>query len=153
MTFWRKLGIAAVALLTIGAVSWFASDNFRGLVLLTLRGAYFAVRPNPPLCKKRAAEFQAKEEAIQRGAKRTLKVGATKDDVARFFASENIPLTFDQIGPDYEATGTIYFKGIAECENVACGDDSALIGVRVEVDINGTVLSDPVVIGMYTDCL
>lgn len=73
--------------------------------------------------------------------------------MAHFFASENIPLTIDQIGQDYVATGTVYLKGLAECENFACGDDSALIGVRVKVDIDGTVVSDPVVIGMYTDCL
>lgn len=153
MTFWRRLGIAAAALLTMGAVSWFASDNFHGLVLLTARGAYFAVHPSPPQCKKRAGELQARKELIHRDAKTSLKIGAKKEDVTRFFVSENIPLTFDQIGPDYEATGTIYFKGIAECENVACGDDSALIGVRVRVDSNGTVLSDPVVMVMYTDCL
>jgi hypothetical protein len=73
--------------------------------------------------------------------------------VVRFFASENIPLTFNQIGQDHEASGTVYFKGLAECESFACGDDSTLIGVRVKVDIDGTVLSDPVVIGMYTNCL
>jgi hypothetical protein len=140
-------------LLAIGAVSWFASDKFRDLVLLAVRGDYIAVRPTSRQCKKRAEEFQAKVEVIKRDAKRSLKVGAKKDDVARFFASENIPLTFDRIGPDHEATGTIYFKGIAECENLACGDDSSLIGVRVKVDIDGAVLVDPVVIGMYTDCL
>ena len=153
MNFLRKLCIAAIVLLAIGVVSWFASDKFRDLVLLAVRGAYIAARPNSPQCKKRAEEFQAKVEVIKRDAKKSLKVGAKKDDVARFFASENIPPTFDQIGPDHEATGTIYFKGIAECENLACGDDSSLIGVRVKVDIDGTVLADPVVIGMYTDCL
>ena len=73
--------------------------------------------------------------------------------MVRFFASEKVPLTFNPIGQDREATGTLYFKGLAECENLACGDDSALIGVRVKVDVDGTVASDPVVIGMYTDCL
>jgi len=90
---------------------------------------------------------------MQRNAKHSLKVGTRKDDVVRFFASKNIPLSFEQIGQDHEATGTVYFKGLAECEIFACGDDSALIGVRVKADIDGTVLSDPVVIGMYTDCL
>jgi len=153
MIFWRKLGLAAIVLLVVGTVTWFASDRFRALVFFALRGAHFAVHPNPPQCKKRADEFQAKVEVIRQDAKRSLQVGTKKEGVARFFASENIPLTFDQIGPNHEATGTIYFKGIAECENVACGDDSSLIGVRVKVDIDGTVLSDPVVIGMYTDCL
>ena len=153
MTLSRKLGIAAIVLLAVGAVGWAASDNFRSFVFLAFRGAYFVVRPVPLRCKQRAAEFKAKVELIQRDAKNSLKVGTTKDDVHRFFASENVPLTFDQIGQDRQATGTLYFKGSAECENVACGDDSALIGVHVNVDADGTVVSDPVVIGMYTNCL
>ena len=153
MKFLRKLGIAAIVLLAIGAIAWFASDRFRDSVFMTGRIAYFAVHRTPPQCKKRADEFQAKVEIIRRDARSSLQVGTKKDGVARFFASENIALTFDRIGQDNEATGTIYFKGIAECENVACGDDSSLIGVRVKVDANGTVISDPVVIGMYTDCL
>jgi len=153
MTIWRKLAFAVIVLLAIGAVGWFASDEFRNSVLMAMRVAHFAVHRTPPQCKKRADEFQTKVEVIQQGARTSLQVGAKKDDVARFFASENIPLTFDRIGSDSEATGTIYFKGITECENIACGDDSSLIGVRVKVDANGTVLSEPVVIGMYTDCL
>jgi hypothetical protein len=153
MTRKRKLGIAASALLAIGTVSWFAVEDFRSLVYLALRGAYFALHPVPSGCKERAAEFNARVELIQRHAKNSLKVGAKKDDVAHFFASENILLTIDQIGQDHEATGTVYFKGLAECENFACGDDSSLIGVRVKVNMNGTVVSDPVVVGMYTDCL
>jgi len=90
---------------------------------------------------------------MQRDARNSLKVGTTKEDVARFFASENTPLTINESGQNHEAIGTLYFKGLAECQNVACGDDSALIGIRVKVDANGTVVSDPVVIGMYTDCL
>jgi hypothetical protein len=153
MTFRRKLGIAATALLAIGTVSWFTVEDFRSFVYFGLRGAYFAVHPVPPRCKERAAEFNARVELLKRNAKNSLKVGAKRDDVAHFFASENIPFTVDQIGQDREATGTVRLKGLAECENVACGDDSALIGVHVKVDIDGTVVSDPVVIGMYTDCL
>jgi hypothetical protein len=153
MTRRWKLGIAAIALPAIAAVSWFEVEDFRSFVYLALRGVHFAVHPVPSRCKKRAAEFKARVELLQRDAKNSLKVGAKKDDVAHFFASENISFTIDQIGQDHEAAGTVYFKGIAECENVACGDDSALIGVHVKVGIDGTVVSDPIVIGIYTDCL
>jgi hypothetical protein len=153
MSIWRKLGIAAIALLAIGTACWFASEDFRSVVYFALRAAHFAVHPVPPRCKQRAAEFQAKVELVRRDAKISLKLGTKKDDVTHFFASENIPLTIEQIGQNHEASGTIYFKGLAECQNFACGDDSSLIGVRVKVDADGTVLSDPVVIGMYTDCL
>jgi hypothetical protein len=153
MTLRWKLGVTATALLAIVVVAWFASDNFRSFGYLVLRGAYFAVHSVPPRCKERSADFNAKVELIQRDAKNTLKVGTKKDNVVRFFAFEKVPLTFDQIGQNHEATGTIYFEGLPECENFACGDDSALIGVRVQVDADGTVVSDPVVVGMYTDCL
>ena len=153
MTLRRKLGIAAITLLAIGVICWFTVGDFRSWVYFALQGAYFAVHPVPARCKARAAEFRAKVELIQRDANGSLKVGTRKDDVVRFFASENVPLTFIQIGEDHQATGTLYFKGLAECENIACGDDSSLIGVRVKVDVDGTVVSDPVVIEMYTDCL
>jgi hypothetical protein len=90
---------------------------------------------------------------MQQAAKNSLRVGTKKDGVVRFFASENIPLAFVQVGREQEATGTLYFKGLGECNNIACGDDSALIGVRVSVDSDGTVLSDPIVVRMYTNCL
>ncbi len=117
--------------------------------------AYQFVRPIPPHCKQRAADFEARVNRIKADAKATLKPGTKKADVASFFASENIPVTFFSADPDrgQEAEGTIYVTGDAACSSGACGDDSALIGVRVELDENGTVQSDPVVVGMYTDCL
>jgi|SRR5215472_10577903 hypothetical protein len=153
MSLGRKLGIGAIVLLATGIVCWFTVDKFRSFVFFTLRGAYLAVHPPPHRCKERAVEFKAKVALMQRDAKNALKIGTKKDDVVRFFATENVPLTFDQIGQNREARGTLYFKGLSECENVACGDDSALIGVRVTVDIDGTVVSDPVVVGMYTNCV
>ena len=153
MTLRRKVSIAALSAVAVGFFCWFTIGDFRSMVYFALRGAYFAVHPVPPSCKKRAAEFRDKVDLMQRDAKNSLKAGTKKDEVVRFFASKNVPLTFDQMGQDHWAMGTLYFRGLAECENFACGDDSALIGVRVKVDINGTVVSEPVVIGMYTDCL
>jgi hypothetical protein len=82
-----------------------------------------------------------------------LKIGTKKDDVIRFFAAENIPVIFDQIAGQNEATGTIFVQGDRECRSLACGDDAALIGVRVDVDESGTVESKSVVVGMLTNCL
>ena len=153
MTLKRKLGITATVLIATGVVCWFTVEDFRSFVYLGLRAAHFAVHPAPAYCKKRAADFQAKVELMQRDAKNSLRVGTRKDEVAHFFASENIALTVSQIGQDHEAIGTVYFTGLPECENVACGDDSSLIGVRVKVNLDGTVVTAPVVFGMYTDCL
>ena len=145
-----KLGIALpVALLATGTVCWFTGGYCR----FWMWEAYQFVRPVPTRCKQRAADFEAKVKRIEANAKVSLKPGTNKADVTSFFASEKIPMGSYQIGERNEVSGQIYVTGLAECASVACGNDSALIGVRVDVDENGTVVSDPVVMGMYTDCL
>jgi hypothetical protein len=137
------------SLLATGTVCWFTNDDCR----FWMWEAYQSVRPIPTRCKQRAADFQAKEQRIEANAKISLKPGTKKAGVIAFFASEKIPMNSYQIAGRNEVSGEIYVKGIAECASVACGDDAAMIGVRVNVDENGTVVSDPVVVGMYTDCL
>jgi hypothetical protein len=145
-----KVGIALpVALLATGTVCWFTSGYCRFWMWV----AYQSVRPVPTRCKQRAADFQARVKRIEANTKISLKPGTKQADVTSFFASEKIPMDSYQIAGRNEVSGQIYVKGLAECANVACGDDSALIGVRVDVDENGTVVSDPVVVGMYTNCL
>ncbi len=150
MTLKWKLKITIpIVLVTAVAVCWSASPSFR----FWIWEAYYYARPVPRVCKDRTAQFSARVESIRQHAKGSLRVGATRDDVARFFASENIPVSFYRVAGHNVASGQVYVAGIPECANVACGDDSALIGVRVDVDENGTVISDPVVVSMYTDCL
>jgi hypothetical protein len=146
-----KLGIAIpLVLLTAGIVCWFTVAKSR----IWAREAWFAVRPVPHLCRQRATAFQTRVERIRADAKSSLKPGTKKADVIRFFASENIPLAFFPTEDNHEdATGTVYVSGLAECEDIACGDDAALIGLRVGLDEHGAVLSEPEVVGMYTDCL
>jgi hypothetical protein len=149
-----KLGIAIpVVLLAVGVVCWFTVDDFQGLVYVTIRGAQLAIHPPPPRCKQRADQFAERVERIKQSAKTSLKIGTKKDAVLRFFASENIKVDFVVMARQNEATGTTFVTGDPECSSIACGNDSALIGVRVDVDSDGTVVSDPVVVGMYTDCL
>jgi len=145
-----KLGIILpVALVATGTVCWFTSDYCRFWLL----EAYLSVRPVPTRCKQRAADFQERVKQVEAHAKISLKPGTSKADVANFFASENIPMSSYRIAGQNQVSGQIYVTGLPECANVACGDDSALIGVRVDVDEDGTTRSDPVVVGMYTDCL
>jgi len=66
--------------------------------------------------------------------------------VVHFFAENNMPVTFSRD----EASGTIYTSG---CGPSGCGSDTALLGLRVKVDQAGTVVSEPVVGAIYTDCL
>jgi hypothetical protein len=85
-------------------------------------------------------------ETLTREAHEKLKIGTKKDDVARFFAENGIPVTFSRD----EASGTIYTSG---CAPSGCGSDDALLGLRVKVDKAGTVVSEPVVGALYTNCL
>lgn len=146
----RKLAIALpVTFLVVGTAGWFTSGDCRFWVW----EAYQSVRPVPAHCKQRAADFQARLKQIKSQAKASLKPGTREADVTRFFESEKIPMNSSRIAGQSQVSGQIYVTGLAECASVACGDDSAMIGIRVDVDENGTVISDPVVVGMYTNCL
>ena len=101
-------------------------------------------------CARRGAEFSARIESIKHEAHSRLHVGAKKDDVTRFFAEIGIPFTVYQDGDHFEAYGTAATSG---CAPFGCGTDAALIRVQVGVDKVGTVISEPVVAGMYSNCL
>lgn len=145
-----KLGVGLLAaFLAIGTVCWFTSGYCR----FWMWEAYQAVRPVPAHCKQRAADFNAGVKRIEAKAKISLQPGTKKAEVINFFASENIALNSYKVAGRNEVSGQIYVTGLPECASAACGDDSALIGVRVDVDEDGTVVSDPVVVPMYTNCL
>jgi hypothetical protein len=97
-------------------------------------------------CKKRGAAYKAKAEKLERDAHEKLVIGTKKDMVIRFFQENGIPVTFTR----GEASGTIYMTG---CAPSGCGSDEALLGLRVKVDDAGSVISEPQVGGIYTNCL
>jgi hypothetical protein len=97
-------------------------------------------------CKQRGASLDARIETLKREAHEKLKVGAKKDAVIRFFAENGIPLTFN----GHEASGGVNTSG---CAPSGCGSDAAYLYVEVKVDEAGTVISEPVVNAMYTDCV
>jgi hypothetical protein len=103
-------------------------------------------RHHSAACKQRAAALQARSETLERDAQEKLKIGTKKDAVIRFFEENNIPVTFTQ----GEASGSISVIG---CAPNGCGSNKAILGVRVGIDETGTVISAPVVGGIYTDCL
>jgi hypothetical protein len=98
-------------------------------------------------CIRRGHVLQVKEEVLHREALAKLRVGAGNEEVTRFFDVHGMKVQF-AFG---EASGTVLTTGCAPF--VGCGDDSALIGLRVRVDSAGTVTSQPVVVAMYTNCL
>jgi hypothetical protein len=97
-------------------------------------------------CIARGKAYAARSEKLKQDAAEVLKVGAKKDAVIRFFQDNRTPPSF--VGD--EVTGTIFLKG---CAPPGCGTDDALLGLRVKVDKEGTVVSAPVVGALYTDCL
>ena len=110
-------------------------------------------------CRQRNADFARRIESIKQDADEQLKIGAKKDDVARFYAEHKIPFEIvswpfkdgDSEVTGSEATGTLYTNG--GCPPFGCGSDRALIGVRVRVDADGNVIGKPHVVSIYTDCL
>jgi hypothetical protein len=102
-------------------------------------------------CKRREAEFDHRADVLERDADQRLGIGTKKSEVIQFFAEHGLPIEFLEIGTQFVATGQVYTTGCAPA--FACGSDRALLGLRVEVDPQGTVKSKPQVVPMYTDCL
>lgn len=103
-------------------------------------------RYHSPACKRRGAALNARIEKLKREAHEQLTIGTKKQAVVRFFEAHQIPVTF--IGN--EAIGTIKVSG---CAPSGCGPDDASLRVLVKADENGTVVSEPDVGSIYTNCL
>jgi hypothetical protein len=86
-------------------------------------------------------------ETLKREAHARIKIGTRKDAVIRFFAESTIPVIFDR----NQASGSIYIVG--GCAPRGCGTNRVLLGLRVGVDETGTVVSEPVVVTFFADCV
>jgi hypothetical protein len=99
-------------------------------------------------CKERGKAYRLRVERLERDARMSLRIGTRQEDVIQFFQENGLPVSFDKLTSEYE--GTIYVKG---CAPAGCGSDDALLGLRVKVDSTGTVVGEPVVGAIYTNCL
>lgn len=97
-------------------------------------------------CRQRGDALNARVEKLKLEAHNKLMIGTKKDAVIRFFSESGMPATFKRS----EASGTTYTSG---CAPSGCGTDVALLGLRVKVDEAGTVVSEPDVGAIYTNCL
>jgi hypothetical protein len=95
-------------------------------------------------CKLRREAFARRIESLKRDAAEELKIGASKNDVARFFTEHKIPFAI----LESEAYGSLR---IPACAPLGCFGDSAFIGISVKLDDAGTVTEVPKVFGMYQD--
>ncbi|HEX7289183.1 MAG TPA: hypothetical protein VF532_23565 [Candidatus Angelobacter sp.] len=105
-------------------------------------------RYQSPDCKQRGKAYGIRVESLKRDARTALRIGTHREDVIRFFQENGLPVSFDKGMSEYE--GTIYTKG---CAPSGCGSDDALLGLRVKVDSTGTVVGEPHVGAIYTNCL
>jgi hypothetical protein len=117
-----------------------------GLIFVLLTTLACLVNHRNVICKKRGDAYSARVARLRWEAHAKLKIGTKKDAVLAFFAENSIPATFSPS----EASGTIRTSG---CAPSGCGSDAALLGLRVKVDEAGTVVSEPVIGAIYTDCL
>ncbi len=128
-TLQRRAAITS-SIVVVVAISWFAVKLYRDQIA----------------CNKHGAALALRVESIEHEAHEKLSMGAKSGDVSRFFAEHGIPLQIIES----EAIGTLNTVG---CGPLGCGEDSALIGVRVKLDSSGAVAGKPEGIGMYTSCL
>lgn len=115
-------------------------------LMLTMTCAGCLYHYHNAACKQRGAALQARIERLKEEAHSQLVPGTKKEAVIQFFEANGIPVTFVA----GQATGTVNVKG---CAPSGCGSDDASLGIRVKVDGKGTVISQPVVGSIYTDCL
>jgi hypothetical protein len=102
-------------------------------------------------CKQRAEAYQARVQQLRRDAQEQLKIGTGQDVVQQFFKVRGFPFDVVRDGDHEEAIGTVYVQG--GCAPVGCGSENALIGLRVELSLDGSLAREPVVGAQFTDCL
>ena len=141
-TLSRRIAIAAAAVIVVCA-SWFGVQQYRSQRGRPQRNAASSQTD----CEQRNAAFNRRIENLKRDAHERLRIGTKKADVSQFFKEHDIPLTLTES----EAIGTLYTSG--GCAPLGCGTNRALIGVRVKIDAGGAVTDEPVVLGMYVDCV
>jgi hypothetical protein len=115
--------------------------------VVMLCGLMAGCRPRSMACKQRGIALNSQVDALKRTAIERLKVGMTKDDVIHFYAENNFSFSFDK---SFGATGSIRTYG---CSPTGCGTDEFVIVLTVKLDESGSVKSEPIIGGGYTNCL
>jgi len=123
------------------------------LAALVYGGRWYSIERR---CSHRSQEFQRKVETLRKQANKELPVGTRREYVARFLEKNGMGLTESAPGFDkspHPVQGTLHFAGDKECGSLVCGDDRSAIVLQVGVDEHGTVMVEPDVHGIYTNCL
>ena len=131
----RRILIGTFALLTLVTLAWGYSQF-----------GWMFYRYHSATCQQRGKAYEARIESLKRDPRERLRIGTPKEGVVRFFKENGLPVSL--VGDEYE--GTIHTEG---CAPAGCGTDAALLGLRVKADSSGAVAAEPVVGGLYTNCL
>jgi hypothetical protein len=125
MTGSKRYRVALIAAAVIAFAGWIGLREYR--------------------CKLRGHAFANTIAGLKSDVAQELKVGASKADLDRFFSQHKIHYGFQ----DSQAFGTLRTEG---CAPLGCFKDTALIGIRVDLDDRGNVKEPPKVFGTYQDC-
>ncbi len=121
------------------------------LVLFLGSTVYSCGRYDKAGCKQRAEAYQSRVEHLRKDAHEQLRIGTKQDVVKQFFEAHGIPFDVSGRGDHKEAIGTIYVQG--GCAPRGCGSEDALIGLRVELGLDGSSVAEPVIGSLFTNCL
>lgn len=103
-------------------------------------------------CAEGKRVFLMRVADMTRDAHSQLAAGRSKDDVARFFASQGITMETGPLGDHQEAAGTLQFPAPKWCTSTSC-TGGGRIRVVVEMDQNGTVLTPGFVFATGANCM
>jgi hypothetical protein len=90
-------------------------------------------------------------EQLRRDAHEQLKIGTKQDVVRQFFETHGLAFDVSSHADHQEAIGTVYVQG--GCAPRGCGSEDALIGLRVELGLDGSLVTEPVIGSQFTNCL
>jgi hypothetical protein len=101
-------------------------------------------------CERRGAALDARIRRLEEQARRRIGIGTKHGEVVRFLQENGLNVTTGSYSGSWRTVGTASDVG---CPDIfGCGDE-ALIGVEVNVDESGNVISAPKVETMYSDCM
>jgi hypothetical protein len=103
-------------------------------------------------CRQRQSDADARFSTLRREANQQLPPGTSKEALTRFFTAHGMDMDIEPIGDQIHATGDILIPGLPQCKTQTCNTDAVLIELRVPVDQDGVVVSDPILLFHKADC-
>ena len=119
--------------------------------ILALGLGVLASEPPQSGCRQRGEAYRSRVTQLKKDAHEKLRIGTREDAVNEFFEAHGLPFNVFRSGNHKEGVGTIQVQG--GCAPRGCGSEDALIGLRVELSLDGTVIAEPVVGAQFTNCL